>query len=85
MTLRRTRDREQDRGHPVLPGEALSPGLESAASQAPLYGSGSLPGPLADWGAAEQVKDRSGTARTALALRYAVRSEVPHGSRTGIQ
>ena len=76
MTLRRTRDREQDRGHPVLPGEALSPGLQSPASQAPLCGSGLLPGPSADWVAAGQVKDRSGTARTALALRYAVRSDV---------
>jgi len=61
MTLRQTRDREQETGgHPALPGQPVRPGPQPAAARA----------------AVEQRKARSGTAQVTLALRYAVRSDV---------
>ena len=76
MTLRRTGDWEQDRGHLTLPGEPVSPDPLSAASRARLHRSGLLSGSSAARAAAEQGRDRSETAQMTLALRYAVRSDV---------
>ncbi len=76
MKLRRTRGRQQDRGDLALPGEPASPGPQSAASRARVRHPGSLSGSPTARAAAEQGRDRSGTAQTALALSYAVRSDV---------
>jgi len=77
MTLRPTRDREQEtRAHPSLPGEPMNPGSQLAASQAGLYRPGLLSRLSAVRAALERGKDRSGTAQMTLALRYAVRSDV---------
>ena len=77
MTLRRTRDREQEtRAHLALPGEPVNPGPQLAASQAGLYRH-SLPSRSpAGQAALGRGKDRAGTAQMTLALRYAVRSDV---------
>jgi PPM family protein phosphatase len=76
MTWRQTGDQEQDRGHPALPGEPVSPDSQSADSQARLYSPGLLSGSSAARAAVEQGRDRSGTGQMTLALRYAVRSDV---------
>jgi hypothetical protein len=77
MTLRQTRDREQETGvHPALPGQPISPGPQPAASQARLYRPSFLSGSSAARAAVEQEEDRSGTVQMTLALRYAVRSDV---------
>jgi PPM family protein phosphatase len=77
MTLRQTRDPEQETGaHLALPDESVSPGPRSAASQTGLYRPSLLSGLSASRAAVGQGKDCSGTAQVTLALRYAVRSDV---------
>ena len=76
MTLRQNRDREQDRGHPALPREPVSPDPQPPASQARLYRPSLPSGSSAARAVAEQGKDRSGAAQMTLAFRYAVRSDI---------
>jgi PPM family protein phosphatase len=76
MTLRPTRDREQDPGHLALPSEPVSPEPPPTASQAWLHRAGLRSRSSAARATVEQGEDRSGSAHLTLALRYAVRSDV---------
>jgi len=76
MTLRQSKDWEQDQGRLALQGEPVSPDPQPTASQARLYRPSLLSGSSAARVAVEQGRDRSRTARMTLALRYAVRSDV---------
>ena len=63
MTVRRTGDQEQDRGHLALPGEPVSPDPQPAASLARLYRPGSLSGSPAARAAVEQGETVLGLGR----------------------
>ena len=64
MTLRQTRDREQEaRAHLALPGEPVNPGPQLAASQAGLYRPSLLSGSSAARAALQRGKTVLGLRR----------------------